>query len=135
MIMADVAEKNPGGRPCKFQDLDALQIIIDEYFMSRAEAGLPFTITGLALALDTTRETLMDIENENWGYDKRFSDAIKKAKLRCQAYAEDQMYLSKNPAGPIFGLKNFGWRDKTEVDVDISGEGLTIILGNKPESV
>jgi len=128
--MAD--EVNLGGRPCKFQDIDELQELIDRYFMTRLEAGLPFTITGLAIALDTTRETLMDIENENWGYDKRFSDAVKKAKLRCQAYAEDQMYLSKNPAGPIFGLKNFGWRDKVEADINLSGDGLQIILGAKP---
>jgi hypothetical protein len=42
------------------------------------------------------------------------------------------MYLSKNPAGPIFGLKNFGWRDKVEADINLSGDGLQIILGAKP---
>ena len=115
--MADVAEKNPGGRPCKFQDLDALQIIIDEYFVSRAEAGLPFTITGLALALDTSRETLMDIENENGSYTKEYSDAIKKAKLRCQNYAEKHMFTARNPAGAIFALKNYGWKDKIETEI------------------
>ena len=69
----------------------------------------PYTITGLALALDTTRETLLDYEAKD-----EFSDTIKKAKQRCHNYAETMLFNS-NPAGPIFNLKNnYGWRDKVE---------------------
>jgi len=125
--MADV------GRPCKFQDINELQDIIDRYFIEREEKQLPFTITGLALALDTTRETLMDIESlTSKGYTKEFSDAIKKAKLRCQAYSEDQMYIARNPAGAIFGLKNYGWRDQQDINVNL--DGVEIVVGlPKPE--
>lgn len=90
---------------------------------------LPYTITGLALALSTSRETLIDYESgihdakdeEALEY-SQFSDAIKEAKLRCQNYNERMLYGS-SPTGPIFNLKNnYGWRDKTEVDQNNSGE-------------
>lgn len=69
-----------------------------------------YTITGLALALNTSRETLLDYENKD-----QFSDTIKAAKLKCQQYAEKQLY-GNAPTGSIFSLKNnYGWRDQTEV--------------------
>lgn len=83
----------------------------------------PYTITGLALALDTSRETLLDYEDK-----AEFSDTIKKAKDRCHNYVENSL-LTSNPTGAIFNLKNnYGWKDKSEVDsnvnlgVDVSAE-------------
>lgn len=113
-----------GGRPPKFRDVAELQDAIDRYFTEREQQGKPLTVTGLALALDTTRDVIIDVESGNGPYadNPEFSHAIKKAKLRCQAFAEDQMYCAKNPAGPIFALKNFGWRDKQEVDTTIKGK-------------
>src|SRR5690606_9482293 len=64
----------------------------------------PFTVTGLAVALDTTRETLLDYENKP--ENAAFSDTIKKAKQRIQQYAEDYLFSGKNPTGAIFNLKN-----------------------------
>jgi len=124
--VAVVEKKNLGGRPMKFTSLAELEGKINEYFESCFEGNLetgrreqiePFTITGLALALDTSRETLMDIENENGSYTKEYSDAIKKAKLRCQNYAEKHMFTARNPAGAIFALKNYGWKDKIETEI------------------
>jgi len=74
----------------------------------------PYTITGLALALDTSRETLLDYEDK-----AEFSDTIKKAKIRVQNYVE-QSLMTSNPIGAIFNLKNnYGWRDKTEQDLHV----------------
>lgn len=150
--------KSKGGRPRKFQDLEELQAAIDAYFdscyaevivkdkdghacidedgtvMREMQQVEPFTITGLALALDTSRETLMDVENSNGPYseDKRYSDAIKKAKLRCQQYAERHMFQARNPAGAIFALKNYGWRDTQDINHTL--DGLEIVVGlPKPE--
>jgi hypothetical protein len=136
---------NDGGRPAKFETVEQLQGIINSFFEScykdmpakdkdgfvvldtdgkpyieRAQIE-PFTITGLALALDTTRETLMDIENGNGPYTQEYSDIIARAKLKCQNYAEKQMYTAKSANGPIFALKNYGWKDKQEIDTNISG--------------
>lgn len=93
-------------RPMKFQSVEQLQSLIEEYFEVAESSGTPLTVTGLCLHLDTTRETMMDYQ-EN----PMFSDTVKKAKLRVENYAEKKLY-GNSPTGPIFALKNFGWTDK-----------------------
>jgi len=76
----------------------------------------PFTITGLALALNTTRETLLDYEDK-----EGFSDTIKKAKEIIHNYVEEQLMIRDKPTGVIFNLKNnYGWKDKSEQEVIIN---------------
>jgi hypothetical protein len=128
-----------GGRPLKFQDIDEFQAKIDAYFAScfgdvivkdkdgcvvldgdgnvirEMQRIKPFTITGLALALDTSRETLMEIERGPSDYSRPFVDALKRGKDKCQQFAEEFIFTGKNPAGGIFALKNYGWRDTQEV--------------------
>lgn len=136
------------GRPLKFQTVKELQEAIDDYFASLYEPafdmwGNPIknketgeqrmrktqvaTITGLAVALDTTRDLLLDYENgKHDGKDETltmeqvaenqqitdFSDTIKKAKLKIYADTEQQLYQGKS-VGAIFSLKNnYGWVDK-----------------------
>jgi hypothetical protein len=123
------------GRPRKYKNAAELQKVIDEYFSScyedvpvKNEKGeeigtqkrliRPFTITGLALAVDMSREGLLNYEET-----EEFFDTIKKAKLRIHNFAEEQLFTSRNPAGVIFNLKNnYGWKDKTEQDLNMSGE-------------
>lgn len=159
---------NPGGRPLKFETVDELKQKIDEYFGSRephiikvkvkvpkADGGhywadseemtepQPITISGLARALGTTRETLLDYESGK--YDDRdkdvdtnatFSDTIREAKMRAQEYAESQLFVGKNANGAAFALKNnYGWVDKQEIKHDapnglFGSEALTIRVIN-----
>lgn len=97
------------GRPKKFKSKEALQKLIDEYFEDCENNRKHVTITGLALWLDTTRETLMDYEK-----DVKFSDTIKKAKLRVENAYENRL-IDRGNGGDIFALKQFGWKDKQEV--------------------
>lgn len=106
------------GQPLKFESPEYLQTLIDAYFEQAKTNGDPLTITGLALALDTSRETLINYEAR-----EKYFDTIKRAKLKCQQYAENHLFGGKNATGAIFSLKNnYGWKDKTEVDTTISGE-------------
>ena len=62
------------GRPLKYESVEELQKLIDDYF-----TNTPFdewTITGLALALGTYRQTLINYEGK-----PEFMDTIKRAKL------------------------------------------------------
>jgi len=108
------------GRPHKFQDATELQSKIDDYFNTTPADEV--TITGLALHLDTSRETLMDYENGTWGANltdeeqKSLSYTIKKAKLRVHNEYEKDL-RRKGRGGDIFALKNFGWKDKQESEV------------------
>ena len=116
-----------GNKPLKFPDVNDLKDSIDEYFIMCDTKKKPYTITGLCLWLDTTRKTLMSYEScleIEWL--KRIDDkakveyvnTIKKAKLRCENYCEEQLLnplCSKSPIGSIFALKNYGWADRQEI--------------------
>jgi len=106
-----------GGRPLKFKTPEEIQQKADKYFKDCGEKEKPITITGLALALETSRETLINYEKKD-----EFFDVIKKVKLVCENYAEDRMFQARNPAGPIFALKNYGWRDRQETDITTGGK-------------
>ena len=104
--------KHPGGRPLKFKNEKELQKKIDAWLKSCKKEKRPLTITGLALALDTGRNVLIDYGNRD-----QFSNTVKRAKLLCENYAEESLFLGKNVAGAIFNLKNnYGWKEKQEIE-------------------
>ena len=96
------------GRPLKFQTVEELQTQIDAYFDSTPKEE--WTITGLALALDTYRQTLLNYEHKDG-----FMDAVKKAKLKVENSYEIDLKKSGR-SGTIFALKNFDWSDKQELE-------------------
>lgn len=108
----------PAGRPLKFQSAEELEDKINEYFEVTPEGTR--TITGLAVHLDTSRKTLMEYETRE---DKlpELSNAIKKGKDRVEMDYELSL-RKQGRSGDIFGLKNFGWRDKTETDITSKGD-------------
>jgi hypothetical protein len=108
----------PAGRPNKFKSVPELQKLIDDYFRKCEETEEPLTVTGLVLAMGTTRETLAEYEKK-----PEFSATIKTAKLKVEQYAEKMLFIGKSAAGPIFALKNFGWTDKTEQELYGPGKG------------
>lgn len=99
------------GRPLKFKSAEEIEKVADEYFL--ATPINQWTITGLALALDTDRVTLINYENRD-----DFFNTIKKLKTKIENSYELTL-RTRGSAGDIFGLKNFGWRDKTEQDISV----------------
>lgn len=101
---------------------EALQDAIDDYFKNGVpQKGVVFgrqvvdmpvpTITGLALHLGfCDRQSFYDYEK----YDG-YSYTIKKARTFIEKHYEE-MLQTGNTTGAIFALKNFGWKDKQEVD-------------------
>lgn len=105
-------------RPLKFESVADLDNSIIVYFNDCMEKKRPLTVTGLALALDTTRETLLDYQEKD-----EYSDTIKRAKLTIQNYVEEYLFVGKNVAGAIFNLvNNYGWTNKSQTDVTTGGE-------------
>lgn len=103
------------GRPVKFKSVEELQAAIDRYFKEQDEKEKPYTITGLALALDTNRQTLINYENHD---NKDYFDTIKRAKLKCENFAEEHLFVGKSGVtGAIFNLKNnYGWVDHQVIE-------------------
>lgn len=75
----------------------------------------PYTVTGLAVWLDTSRQTLLNYEMRS-----EFFDTIARAKQRIENYAEEKLFDMKTPTrGVIFSLSNNsdGWTEKTQQTV------------------
>ncbi len=103
------------GRSLKFKSARELQKRIDAYFAECEKTGEPLTVTGLALALDTSRETLLNYQKRD-GYE----DIVRRAKMRIENAYEKRL-IARGNGGDVFALKNFGWRDKAEREIEING--------------
>ena len=133
-------ETNNRGRPLKYKNAEELQKKIDEYFDScyrpviifnkekcinetiRDEEGnvikeqyRPFTITGLADALDMSRQDLINYSNR-----EEFFDTVTRAKRKCEIYAEERLYDRDGNKGAIFSLSNNfkNWNSQKQDDED-----------------
>lgn len=101
-----------GGRPKKYTEVEIMQQKINNYFEECNKNNEPYTVTGLCLSLDICRDTLLE-----YSKDKRFSDTIKKAKLKVENYLEKHLITNNSTTGIIFNLKNnFGWTDKQQLE-------------------
>jgi len=101
----------------KYNKAEILKIS-ERYFRKCERDGEPLTVTGLAIALDTTRKMMMEWENR-----EDLGNTIKKIKARVEHYVEKMTMSGKiAPAVGIFSLKNFGWTDKQEQDINIKGD-------------
>ena len=126
--MADV------GRPLKFESVESLQEQIDRYFEVTPKDE--WTITGLAMALDTFRSVLIDYGSGKYdAEDREFSNTVKKAKLKVENGYEIDL-KKHGRSGTIFALKNFDWRDKTEVESEVTNINPVLVkfLDEKPKN-
>lgn len=118
---------HPGGRPLKFKSVKDFQEAADKYFAETPEDE--WLITGLALALGTYRDVLMDYQRKD-----EFSNAVKTAKLKVEQSYERSLRRNGR-AGDIFGLKNFGWRDQSEIDHTTNGKDMPTPILNGASNV
>lgn len=107
------------GRPRKFETVEEMQEAVDRYFKECEEDKVPFTVSGLAYALDTNRQTLL-----NYSENEEFFDTIKRAKAKIEAFNEALLYSKDVPtAGVIFNLKNnYDWKEKQEIEADVKND-------------
>lgn len=104
------------GRPLKYTSVEDMQRDIDEYFAECDEIGKPYTVSGLAYALGTNRQTLINYEAK-----EGFFDTIKRAKEKIETFNEEMLYSKDVPTtGVIFNLKNnYGWKDTQEIEAKV----------------
>jgi hypothetical protein len=111
-----------GGRPQKFKNPEDLARAINGYIDATPQEEI--TLTGLCLVIGS-KQLLNDYEKR-----KGFDEIVIRAKLIIENAYEISLRQNGN-AGDIFGLKNFGWRDKTEVEHGLS-ENLIEKFGSLP---
>jgi hypothetical protein len=107
--------------------------IVEEPYQRLVEIETPI-VCGLAVALNTCRQTLLNYEEDaefldTSKKDERAIDLIKSAKQRIQSYTEQKLFGGAPPAGVIFNLKNnYNWKDKTEVKQTGEPQQNTLII-------
>lgn len=108
-----------GGRPKKYPCVEDMQNKIDEYFNRCDEDELPYTVEGLAYALDLDRKSLL-----NYSKDQEFFHTIKRAKEKVLYRLSELSLAGKlNSSVTIFNLKNnYNYTDKQEIKQDITAD-------------
>jgi predicted transcriptional regulator len=116
------------GRPLKYTSVEDMQRDIDKYFAECDEKQKPYTVSGLAYALGTTRRTLLDYQEKD-----EYSHTIKVAKAKIERFNEEMLYSKDvSTTGVIFNLKNnYNWKDKQEIEADVKNDvNITIELSD-----
>lgn len=126
-------EKRMVGRPKKYENAQEMQEKIDQYFVSCFKPILdkngnpvmnpltgdfylqqyrPFTMSGLANALDMSRQSLLNYSKED-----EFLDTIERARRKVEVYTEEKLFEKETCNGSKFSLSNnFGWTEKQEIE-------------------
>ena len=81
------------------------KVIVEQY--------KPFTMSGLANALDVDRKTLLNYTEKD-----EFFHTIMRAKRKCEQYVEERLFDREGNRGAIFSLSNNfkGWADKQTIE-------------------
>ena len=87
---------------------------VDNYFATTPQEEQ--SVTGLALALDTSRQSL-----SNWEKDRELGPIVTMAKTRIE-HAYELIGVERGRAFDIFRLKNMGWKDRYETDTHLSAD-------------
>lgn len=111
------------GRPPIFATPEELEDKINAFYVSDPI----LTITGLAHYLGfESRQSIYDYKEKG-----QFSYIIKRALLFIESNYEKKL-SGTTPTGPIFALKNMGWKDKTETEMSGHIENRQIVYESSP---
>jgi hypothetical protein len=98
-----------------------------KYIQVTIDAEQPLTITGMGLFMALERKQIFEFmgkkgkvlkEHPEYAFVFDFASFI-------EMYNEYAAHKKLNPAGPIFILKNFGWKDKFEIEATATRGALT----------
>lgn len=111
----DGAAGGPGkkaGRPRIITSPEEMDRLAEEYLTKCREDGEPVTLTGMILHLGLSSRQSLD----RYADRPEFGDSVKRAKLGIEHEYERRLDRDR-PAGAIFALKQFGWSDRTDLNV------------------
>jgi len=95
------------------------------YMRATIKNKQPLTITGLGLFMGMNRNDFFDVlHNKNHLKNPGMQFLFDFATF-VEMYDEYAAHVKQNPAGPIFILKNFGWKDKFEIEASSTQGALT----------
>ena len=98
------------GRPRVFTTPEEMGLAVDRYLNMCTAHNIPPTYTGMVLSLGLNSKTQFRGFRKYEGYE----DEVDRAELLIEHEYEKRLNTSSSATAPIFALKQFGWRDKTE---------------------
>lgn len=101
------------GRRLLFKTVDELKECIERYKLYLEDSGNPPTIAGLALFTGLDRQTIYNYQKRD-----KYFDTIKEFRDWIMMNYEEIAIVGKQPTGVIFLLKNYGYSDKQEHEVN-----------------
>ena len=108
-------EEKRNGRPPIYETVDEMLPVLQKW-IDEVKAGKEVpTVTGLTLALGFESKDTLYAYRDKPG----FSYPIKRALLIVENGYECDL-RAKQPTGPIFALKNMGWKDSSQVENTVS---------------
>jgi hypothetical protein len=113
----------PAGRPfgtLKYDNVEDLEKGINDYFADCEKRKKPYTMSGLAYALNVDRRTLL-----NYSHKDNYFPAISRARARVEQDEEEGLNDKNRSNGMKFALSNNhpAWSDKMTLDQTISSGG------------
>lgn len=109
----------PGGRPANIKTKEELQEKWEKYEKECEKTGEYMNLSGFCVSFGGSRWYLQDLEERD---SAQFSPTIKLIKDKISQYCIKHAQKSeKNQALNIFLLKNYGYTDKTEQDINVKG--------------
>lgn len=98
------------GRPRVFTTPEEMGLAVDRYLNLCISHRTPPTYTGMILALGLSSKLAFRKYREYEGY----AEEVDRAELLIEHEYEKRLNTATSATAPIFALKQFGWRDKTE---------------------
>lgn len=115
----------------KYDNVNDLEKGIDNYFQEQDEKGKPYTMEGLAYALNIDVKTL-----SNYGHNENYFPSINRARQKCLVYKAERLYDKDGVQGAKFDLVNNSERmgglryaDRQEMSVDVAPITFTDDIG------
>jgi len=97
-----------------------LRILAEQYFEQCAARRVAITMPGLAFALGFSSTGSLSKYRKGEGYEE-FHEEMNRACLRVEQATAELLYDKRvNVAGPVFALKNMGWKDKEEKEMNVN---------------
>ena len=88
--------------------------VINAYFDECDAFEQPYTLSGLCLSVGCPREVLLT----PWHKDKEIFAVLTQARLIIEQQLELRLLTEKSVNGVIFALKNLGWSDRAQLDIN-----------------
>lgn len=124
-----MTESKAVGRPRVIPSPEEFDRRVDSYFDLCRANNEPILLTGMVLALGlVSKDSFYHYETY-----PEFSDSVKRARTLVEMEYEKRLNLAQSATGPIFALKNFGWKDKQEIEATVTEvKALTDFYSDEP---